>query len=184
MFDKDYKITGKHANYWKDLCELAGNVPDRDQHANFKIFNAYIDAYIVCPLIGYQYSRKGTIDNSVEGNAGMMTEVLTKRSKELKYVYQILMLIDEESEPDPDKRVFRAFNLSESSEENRKLIAENMKIFNAYFLGGLEVLHEQFVDECVDEDAYLNQIFTFTKHFYEEQDGDALVAGIEKLLSK
>ena len=22
MFDKDYKITGKHANYWKDLCEL------------------------------------------------------------------------------------------------------------------------------------------------------------------
>lgn len=184
MFDKDYKITGKHANYWKDLCELAGNVPDRDQHANFKIFNAYIDAYIVCPLIGYQYSRKGTIDNSVDGNAGMMTEVLTKRSKELKYVYQILMLIDEESEPDPDKRVFRAFNLSESSEENRKLIAENMKIFNAYFLGGLEVLHEQFVDECVDEDAYLNQIFTFTKHFYEEQDGDALVAGIEKLLSK
>lgn len=184
MFDKDYKITGKHANYWKDLCELAGNVPDRDQHANFKIFNAYIDAYIVCPLIGYQYSRKGTIDNSVDGNAGMMTEVLTKRSKELKYVYQILMLIDEESEPDPDKRVFRAFNLSESSEENKKLIAENMKIFNAYFLGGLEVLHEQFVDECVDEDAYLNHIFTFTKHFYEEQDGDALVAGIEKLLSK
>jgi len=184
MFDKDYKITGKHANYWKDLCELAGNVPDRDQHANFKIFNAYIDAYIVCPLIGYQYSRKGTIDNSVDGNAGMMTEVLTKRSKELKYVYQILMLIDEDSEPDPDKRVFRAFNLSESSEENRKLIAENMKLFNAYFLGGLEVLHEQFVDECVDEDAYLNQIFTFTKHFYEEQDGDALVAGIEKLLSK
>ena len=94
------------------------------------------------------------------------------------------MLIDEDSEPDPDKRVFRAFNLSESSEENRKLIAENMKLFNAYFLGGLEVLHEQFVDECVDEDAYLNQIFTFTKHFYEEQDGDALVAGIEKLLSK
>ena len=41
MFDKDFKITGKYANYWKDLCELAGNVPDREQHANFKIFNAY-----------------------------------------------------------------------------------------------------------------------------------------------
>ena len=38
MFDKDFKISGKHANYWKDLCELAGNVPDREQHSNFKIF--------------------------------------------------------------------------------------------------------------------------------------------------
>lgn len=184
MFDKDFKITGRHANYWKDLCTLAANVPDRDQHANFKIFNAYIDAYIVCPLIGYQYGRKGTIDNSVDGNAGMLTEVITKRSKELKYVYQILMLVDEESEPDPDKRVFRAFNLTESTEESRKQIAENMKVFNAYFLGGLEVLHEQFVDECIDEDAYLHRIFEYTKNFYEEQDGEALKTGIDNLLNR
>lgn len=59
MFDKDFRITGKHANYWKDLCELAGNVPDKDQHNNFKIFNAYIDAYVLCPLIGYRHNRKG-----------------------------------------------------------------------------------------------------------------------------
>ena len=102
MFNSDFRISGKHANYWKDLCELAGNVPDRDQHSNFKIFNAYIDAYIVCPLIGYQFSRKGVIDTSVEGNAGMLAEVLIKRSQELKYVYQILMLVDEDSEPDVD----------------------------------------------------------------------------------
>ena len=63
--EEDFRITGKHANYWKDLCVLAGNVPDRDQHNNFKIFNAYIDAYIVCPIIGYQFNRKGTIDNSI-----------------------------------------------------------------------------------------------------------------------
>lgn len=39
MFDKDFKITGKHANNWKDLCELAGNVPDRDQHSSFGILS-------------------------------------------------------------------------------------------------------------------------------------------------
>ena len=115
MFNSDFRISGKHANYWKDLCELAGNVPDRDQHSNFKIFNAYIDAYIVCPLIGYQFSRKGVIDTSIDGSAGMLAEVLIKRSQELKYVYQILMLIDEDSEPDVDKRVYRAFNLSEKT---------------------------------------------------------------------
>ena len=181
MFDKDYKITGKHANYWKDLCVLAGNVPDREEHNNFKIFNAYIDAYIVCPIIGYQYNRKATIDNSVEGNAGMLAEVISKRSAELKYVYQILMLVDEDSEPDVDKRVFRAFNFSENTAEEKAMIAENMKIYNAYFLGGLEVLHEQFVDECIDDDAYLNKIQEVVAHFYQEKDGDALKAGIEKI---
>lgn len=184
MFDKDFKITGKHANYWKDLCTLAGNVPDRDQHANFKIFNAYIDAYIACPIIGYQYSRKGVIDNSIDGEAGMLAAIIVKRSKELKYVYQILMLADEESEPDVDKRVYRSFNFSEKTQEEKDAIAENMKIYNAYFLGGLEVLHEMFVDECIDDDAYLNKIFEFTRKFNEEQDGEALKAGIDKILNK
>lgn len=183
MFNSDFRISGKHANYWKDLCELAGNVPDRDQHANFKIFNAYIDAYIVCPLIGYQFSRKGVIDNSVDGNAGMLAEVLIKRSAELKYVYQILMLVDEESEPDIDKRVYRAFNLSEKTDEDKQLVSQNMKIFNSYFLGGLEILHEIFVDECIDDDSYLSKIHEFVNNFYEEQDGEALKAGINKFLN-
>ena len=183
MFNSDFKITGKHANYWKDLCVLAGNVPDREQHNNFKIFNAYIDAYIVCPIIGYQFNRKGIIDNSIDGNAGMLADVIIKRSNELKYVYQILMLVDEESEPDVDKRVYRAFNLSEKTEEDRLFVSQNMKIFNSYFLGGLEVLHEMFVDECIDDDTYLSKIHEFVTHFYEEQDGDALKEGINKFLN-
>ena len=97
MFDKDYKITGKHANYWKDLCELAGNVPDRDQHANFKIFRAYVDAYVTCPIIGFVYNRKGQIDNSVQGDAGMLAAAVIKHAQELKYVYQIIMLLDSDS---------------------------------------------------------------------------------------
>lgn len=184
MFDKDYRITGKHANYWKDLCELAGNVPDRDQHANFKIFNAYIDAYIVCPLIGYQYNRKGAIDNSEEGNAGMLAEVISKRRQELKYVYQILMLVDSESEPDEEKRLYRAFKFSEENAEDKQLIEENIKVFNSYFLGGLEVLHEQFVEQCHDDDDYLKTMFDFVKRFYEEQDSEAIKDGIEKILNQ
>ena len=184
MFNNDFRITGKHANYWKDLCELAGNVPDRDQHANFKIFKAYIDAYITCPIIGYHYNRKGKIDNSVQGDAGMLAAIITKRSAELKFVYQIIMLLDEESEPDLDRRIYRAFNFSEKTEEDRKLIAKNMAVFNAYFLGGLEVLHEQFVDECLDQDAYLLKIYQFAKEFYESQDGEALESAINQILSK
>lgn len=184
MFDKDYKITGKHANYWKDLCELAGNVPDREQHANFKIFKAYVNAYVTCPIIGFVYNRKGVIDNSVQGDAGMLAAAVIKHAAELKFVYQIIMLLDTESEPDKDKRVYRAFNLSEEQPEGRTLVAENMAIFNAYFLGGLEVLHEQFVDECLDRDACLQKMYTFSKQFYEAQDGTALEEAINKILNR
>lgn len=182
MFDKDFRITGKHANYWKDLCELAGNVPDRDLHNNFKIFKAYIDAYIVCPLIGYQFNRKGIIDNTEEGNAGMLAEVFGKRRSELKYVYQIIMLLDEESEPDANKRIYRAFRFSEENPEDRKLIEENMKVFNSYFLGGLEILHEEFVEQCHDEDDYLKKMHSFVQHFYDEQDAESIRNKINKYL--
>ena len=184
MFDKDFRITGKHANYWKDLCELAGNVPDRDQHSNFKIFNAYIDAYVLCPLIGCQYNRKGVIDNSVDGDAGMLAAVFKERRPQLKFVYQTLMLLDEESEPNLEKRVYRAFTFTENTDEEKQFISDNMKIYNSYFLGGLEVLHEEFVDQCIDEDSYLKQLFDYVRRFDEEQDGDALKEGIDKYINR
>ena len=30
MFDKDFRITGKHANYWKDLCECSCTVKKQE----------------------------------------------------------------------------------------------------------------------------------------------------------
>ena len=59
-----------------------------------------------------------------------------------------------------------------------------MAIYNAYFLGGLEVLHEQFVDECLDRDAYLLKMYQFSKEFYESQDGEALESAINQILKK
>lgn len=79
---------------------------------------------------------------------------------------------------DLNKRVYRAFNLSEEKPEGRELVAQNMAIFNSYFLGGLEVLHEEFVDECLDRDAYLQKMYMFSKNFYESQNGSALESAI------
>ena len=124
MFNSNFDITGVHANYLKDLCELRGNVADKDQHNNFKIFKAYIDAYILCPLIGYQYSRKGKMGSAADGDVGILAEQIVKRSGELKYVYQIIMLVDEESEPDVEKRIYRAFNFSEKTDEDKAMVVE------------------------------------------------------------
>ena len=184
MFDGNQDFYGLQANYLKDLCELRGNVPDKAQHNNFKIFTSYVDAYTVCPLIGYQYRRRIPMGSANDGDVGILYEQISKRKKELRFVYQIIMLIDEDSEPDVDKRIYRAFRLSETSEDDKVQIAENMKIFNEYFLGGVDVLHEQFVDRCTDDDSYLRRIFDYVKKFDEEQDGEALKASIDSILNK
>lgn len=128
------------------------------------------------------YNRKSVIDNSEEGNAGMLAEVFGKRRQELKYVYQIIMMLDTDSEPDEDKRLYRAFKFAAETPEDKSLIEENMKIYNAYFLGGLEILHEEFVEQCHDDDDYLKQMYDYVKRFYDEQDGDAIRDGINKYL--
>ena len=184
MFNTNLDITGIHANYLKDLCELRGNVADKDEHSNFKIFKAYIDAYILCPLIGYQYGRKAKMGNITDGDAGILAEQIIKRSGELKFIYQVLMLVDEESEPDVERRIYRAFKFTESTDEDKDLIAEGMRIYNEYFLGGVEILHEQFVDECIDNDQYIAKMYQFTKDFNDEQDGDALKAAIDEIINK
>ncbi len=184
MFNTNFDITGIHANYLKDLCELRGNVADKEQHNNFKIFKAYIDAYILCPLIGYQYGRKGKMGNISDGDAGILAEQIIKHSGELKFVYQVLMLVDEDSEPDVERRIYRAFKFTESADDDKGLIAEGMRIYNEYFLGGVEVLHEQFVRKGTDRDQYIAQMYQFTKNFYDEQDGEALKAAIDEIINK
>lgn len=183
MFDRNQDFYGVQANYLKDLCELRGNVPDKNLHNNFKIFSSYVDAYIVCPLIGYQYRRRIPMGSASEGEVGILYEQISKKKAELRFVYQIIMLIDEDSEPDEETRIYRAFRLSETSEEDKMKIAENMTIFNEYFLGGVDVLHEQFVDQCTDDDSYLNRIYDYVRHFNEEQDGEALQDSIASLLN-
>ena len=54
------------------------------------------------------------------GDVGIMLEQISRKKSELRFVYQILMLIDEDSEPDEEKRIFRAFKLSETSEEDKE----------------------------------------------------------------
>lgn len=183
MFDRNIDFYGLQADYLKDLCELRGNVPDKDAHNNFKIFHSYVDAYILCPLIGYKYRRRIPMGSQTDGSAGILYEQIGKRKDELKFVYQILMLIDEDSEPDAEKRIYRAFKLSEISEEDTERISENMKIFNEYFLGGVDVLHEQFVDQCTDDDSYLSRIFHYAQKFSLEQDSDAMRLRIDKILN-
>lgn len=168
MFDKDYSIRGKHATYWKELCKTQAD----NENTHFKIFNYYIDAYMMAPLIGLLYGRKGHINPADENKdtAGMLTEVLRKNQIKLKYIYRLIMLLDSKDTMSQEERINRAFRY----DSNNQITQENMKVYNEYFLGGLEYLYESFVEKCIDDDDYRRMIYEFVNGFKQEMDIDSV----------
>lgn len=178
MFDSDYKITGIYATYWMDLCKRQKRKDESEEDYkkdNFKIFNSYMDCYMVATVLGIRYGRVGTLnDPENKESAGMLQNIINKKSNQLKYIYQIAMLFDKERDLTDEERLENAFQLAEYNddgsinEENAARIAENLKLFEKYFFGGLEILHEEFVEKCTTDDDFLDKIHAFTKEYLEE----------------
>ena len=168
MFDKDMQIKGKHATYWKALTQLPGNAQATSN--NFKIFENYIYVYMVAPIIGLINNRKGFIDPHDENKdtAGMLAEVQIKNSSKLKYIYRLIILNDESENLSQEERINRAFRYDE--ENNPDDIKRGMETYTAYFLGGLEILYEEFVEKCITEDDYITRMYEFIYEFKSEQN--------------
>lgn len=178
MFDKDMKIYGKHATYWKALTQLPGNAVETSN--NFKIFENYIYVYMLAPIIGLINGKKAYLDpnDSSKDSAGMLSEVQIKNSAKLKYIYRLIVLTDDSEGLSNEQKINRAFREDYNEEEVKK----GMELYTAYFLGGLEILYDMFVTNCVTDDDYIQKMYYFVSDFKDEQDIDDLTLDIEKLL--
>ena len=182
MFDSDYKVSGIYATYWKDLCKRQkrkGETDEEYKNDHFKIFNNYMDCYMAATILGIKSGRTGKlVDKENKDDAGMMADIMNKRSDKLKYIYQLCMLFENERNLTEEERMENAFQLSEYNEngeinqEIAQKISENLKIMELYFFGGLEILHEEFVEKCITDDDYLDRIYSFSKEYKDEFDFD------------
>lgn len=178
MFDSDYKVSGIYATYWMDLCKRQKRKDETDEEYkkdNFKIFNTYMDCYLVATVLGIRYGRVGKLnDPDNKDSAGMLQNIINKKSSQLKYIYQVAMLFEKERDLTEEERLENAFQLSEYNddgtlnEENAARIKENLELFEKFFFGGLEILHEEFVEKCSSDEDYLERIYAFTKEYAEE----------------
>lgn len=178
MFDKDMQIRGKYATYWKALTQLPGNAVETSK--NFKIFENYIYVYMVAPIIGLLNGRKGRHDpaDDSKDTAGMLAEIQIKNASKLKYIYRLIVLVDDSLELTDEEKINMAFR----EDNNEESVKKGMELYTAYFLGGLEVLYESFVLECITEDDYIRKMFDFVTEFKDEQEIDELTLDIESLL--
>lgn len=178
MFDKDMQVRGKYATYWKALTQLPGNAVETSK--NFKIFENYIYVYMVAPIIGLLNGRKGQYDpaDDSKDTAGMLAEIQIKNAPKLKYIYRLIMLVDDSEGLSDEEKINRAFR----EDSNEESVKKGMELYTAYFFGGLEVLYETFVLECITEDDYIRKMFDFVSEFKDEQSIDDLAVDIESLL--
>ena len=180
MFDKDMQIRGKHATYWKALTQTPGNAVDASK--NFKIFEAYIYVYMVAPIIGLINGRKSQYDptDSSKDTAGMLAEIQIKNASKLKYIYRLIVLSDDTLGLSDEEKINMAFR----EQNNEETVEKGMELYTSYFLGGLEILYEEFVQNCITEDDYIRKMFDYISEFKDEQSIDNLTIDIESLLSK
>lgn len=156
MFDKQYRFTGSHAKKVEALTTIF------DETAQAKLFDRNLDVYINAPIIGFLFKRKGIKNRDGEFiPQNIFPEQMINASDQLKYIFRLILLLDTEYEPDEEKRIERAFKTFGTDESD-------LALFDAYVLGGVEILYEKLIEGCTDPDEYINRMYDFVEDFYEK----------------
>lgn len=153
MFESDYTIYGKHATYIKYLVNDA------------KAFKRYIDVYMVGAALGALYERRGEQSDSTD-RARIYSDAFNTEHVKCNELFRTVILADTTKPWTPEDRANICFRYRDKMDENAippisqeevDTMREALSLFNAYVLGGIEILYDSFssnatisVDETVD----------------------------------
>ena len=147
IFQKDYKIYGRHAEYVRALVgtNSSGN---KIKSSRIPIFQRYVDVMAVAPIVGFIYKKKGVHDSGAD--ISMLASQMMQISHILTRSYRIIMILDQKEEISAQDRLDRAFKYDRNPMKRKA----GDDIFKAYMLGGIEVLYEKLIKDSstLDED--------------------------------
>lgn len=151
MFDKEYAFKGKHADMVRDLTK------EFNMQKN-KFFPRNYDVYLLAPIIGFLYQRKAAVDQTkgIEPTK-IWGDMLINNIDDLQFNYRLIMLLDRDSEPDPEKRIEKAFRGNNTPEDEA--------LYESYVRGGVEVLYEKLMEGVDTSDGYTSRLFDFLEEF-------------------
>jgi len=159
MFDKDYRLVGKHAIYVKFLNAYTRNL-DKDAKVAGLFANA-VDVYMIAPLIGVAYNIRSPVDTSSDESLNILAGQIVKRQEQFDTVYRLVMLSEKSVDLSADERIERAFKTDELPEK----VAVNMDLFHEYMRGGVEWLYEQVNEGAILPEDYLEKIKTIVESY-------------------
>ena len=169
MFDKEYSFKGTHAD---KVIKLTAKFDDKNS-----IFKRNLDVYMMAPIVGFLYQRKAESNNEGERNiTKIFPEQLINNRDDLAFNYRMIMLLDKNYEPDIEKRIDKAFR-----NYNSDRAAEDEKLYEAYVLGGVDVLYEKIISGANSGDAYLSNLYDFMEEMDERYNQTIDTNHIEEL---
>ena len=121
MFENDYVFKGKHANM---VTRLTSEI---DSETKFKLFDRNVDVLIIAPIVGFLYGRTARRDESVQTDNVKKNnyQQMSNESDNLKFNYQLIMLLHNKDKIAIEQRLNRAFRYTKDSPE----IEECYKIY-------------------------------------------------------
>ena len=166
MFDKEYSFRGKHAVMVEELTTVLSATGE-----SFRNF----DVYLLAPLIGFLYNVRADRDNDSH-TTKVFDGIIMKNSDDLEFNYRLIMLLDKDYEPDPDKRIDKAFRGQETQED--------MERYDSYVRGGVEKLYEKIIKGNNTEEEYMSKLFDFLEEFDERYNQKIDLEKIQELCKK
>lgn len=163
LFENEIEFTGRYATIVRHLKEDLG------------LFATFREAYVTAAIIGYVNKRTETNGNADKVQAAsIFPNELSKRKHDLRFLYRIIMLVEDNAVFTIDDYMNRAFR-DDADEENGDNLKQNMALFNSYVCGGLDFLDEKFgsldrTDDLVDALYEMVHNFAVDMEVLEEDD--------------
>lgn len=160
MFDKQYRFRGSHAEKVNQLTAAFESIKKTS------IFTRNVDVYVNAPLIGFLFGRVAEADNVKNPETGevynqnIMGDRVMYSSEDLMYNFRLIMLLDEEYEPDEEIRIEKAFRVMGKN-------PDDIERFDSYVRGGVDVLYEKLIEGAGDAEDYVNRLYDFISDFHE-----------------
>ena len=143
LFENEIEFNGKYATIIRHLKDDLG------------LFNTFREGYVTAAVIGFLNKRTETISKPEKVQpASIFPNEINKRKQDLRLLYRIMMLVQDDPNYTIEDYMNRAFR-TDSGEGYEEMIKENMAIFNSYACGGLDYLDEKFgeldkIEDVVD----------------------------------
>lgn len=153
LFEKEYSFRGIHA---EKVIKLTAQF---DEKSTSKLFASNVNVYKIAPIIGFLYQRKAELDKTPNGETTkIFPNELSNHLTDLKYSYQLIMLLDKKNEASFDERLNKAFRYY--GNESEQTLADE-QLFEQYVRGGIDVLYEKLIENAINPDDYLKNLYDF-----------------------
>jgi hypothetical protein len=157
LFEKEYSFRGVHAERVIKLTAQFG------EKSTLKLFASNVNVYTISPIVGFLYQRTPELDKTTNGEVTkIFPNELSNHLIDLKYSYQLIMLLDKKNESSFDERLNKAFRYYGNGSE--QTLADE-QLFEQYVRGGVDVLYEKLIENAINPEDYIKNLYDFMEEF-------------------